>query len=325
MKASARFSTRQWRRLLAGAILSTICTVSIAQQQIKVVVPFGAGGPPDALARILTSSMKSMNSNVYVVYNSPGASGIIGSAEIARAKPDGSALLITTGGHATNAALHKALPFDALKDFTPISKLTTGGGFILLVPASSPYKTVEQLVAAAKAKPGMLSYGSSGIGNTTHLAGALFAQKAGVKLLHVPYKSGPAGDLIGGQIDMVFYGSAFAIPLVKGGKVRALAIAGDKRVAALPDVPTLQERGIEKVDVPAWIGLFGPPGMRTELADKIAQDVSLAMKRPEFISALQAQPDSGIVGSTPAEFRREFEEEVGRLKRELGPLGIEMQ
>jgi len=296
-----------------------------AQQQVRIVVPFGAGGPPDMIARMLSDSLRVIDGNTYVVDNRAGAAGVIGTADVAKAKPDGSVLLITTGGHATNAALHKNLPYDSIKSFTPIAKLTVNTGFALLVPTSSPYMTVEQLVAAAKARPGTLSYASSGIGNSTHIAGALFAKSANLNLIHIPYRAGPMTDLIGGHVDLLFWGSSASIPLIKGGKVRALAIAGDHRVAELPDVPTLKERGIAGVDVPAWVALFGPGGMTPELAQKIARNAGDAMKRPAFVEALKTQPDSRIVGSSPAEFRADLEKEIARLKRDLGPLNIEME
>lgn len=308
--------------VVAGAALSAGAD---AQQVIHIVVPFSAGSSTDVLARQLSDGLHKLNHNNYVIDNRPGASGIIGSTEVSRAKPDGTTLLMTTGGHVTNAVLYQKLPYDPIHGFTPISELTSTAGFLLLVPPNSPYKTLEQLLAAARAKPGTLSYGSAGIGNTTHLVGALFARAADVKLIHVPYKTSPMNDLMGGYIDMLFWGSGFATPIVKQGKARALALAGDQRVQELPDVPTLNEKGIRGVEVPAWAGLFGPPGMAPEMSAQIQRDVAAVMQRPEFAQALVLNsPGTSVVVSTPARFTATIDAERVQLKRDVGPLGITM-
>lgn len=192
-----------------------------------------------------------------------------------------------------------------------------------MVPADSPYKSLDELVAAAKANPNTISYGAAGIGNTTHLVGAMFDKAAGIKLIHVPYKSTPMNDLIAGHINMLFWGSGFATPIIQQGKARALALAGGKRVEELPDVPTLNEKGFRGVDVPAWAGLFGPPGMPGETADKIQRDVAKAMHSASFTKAFTT-PGTSILASTPAQFSDSLTKEMVRLRRDGTPLGIQM-
>ncbi|MBA2962159.1 MULTISPECIES: Bug family tripartite tricarboxylate transporter substrate binding protein [Ramlibacter] len=308
----------------AAIAVASFASVAWAQQTVRVVVPFAAGSSTDLLARQLTDALRKVNGNTYVIDNKPGASGIIGSSEVNKAKPDGATLLLTTGGHITNAVLYEKLPYEPIGGFTPISQLTSTAGFLLMVPANSPYKTLEQLIAAAKAKPDTVSYGSAGNGNTTHLAGALFEKSAGLKLIHAPYKGSPMNDLVAGHIQMLFWGSSFATPIVKDGKAHALAIAGEKRIAELPNVPTLNEKGIQGVDVPAWAGLFGPPGMAPDLAGKIQREVATAMKSPAFIQQFAATPGSSRLASTPAQFSEAIDKEVARLKRDVTPLGIRM-
>jgi len=315
---------RAFAKVFACLLLVTPTVEAMAQQSVRVVVPFAAGSSTDQLARQLTESLRETNGTTYIIENKPGASGIIGTSDVNKAKPDGLTLLMTTGGHATNAVLYQKLPYDALKGFTPISQLTVTAGFLLMVPASSPYKSLEELVAAAKAKPGTISYGSAGNGNTTHLVGAMFEKAAGIKLIHVPYKSTPMNDLMAGHIDMLFWGSGFATPIVQQGKARALALAGEKRIEELPDVPTLEEKGYRGVDVPAWAGLFGPPGMSTEVAGKIQRDVALAMQSPSFAKAFTT-PGTYKLASTPAQFSDSLAKEIARLRRDVSPLGIRME
>ncbi len=315
------------RRLLlraaACAAAVPFATPLRAQQNVRIVVPFAAGSSTDVLARLLGECIRDVNGQNWIVENKPGAGGIIGSTDVTKAKPDGNVLMVTTGGHSTNAVLYDKLPYDPLRGFTPLSQLTVTPGFLLLVPNSSPYKTLDQLLAAAKASPGKLSYGSAGNGNTTHLCGALFERAAGIKLIHVPYKGTPMNDLTAGHIDMLFWGSSFATPIVKGGRAGTLAVSGERRLVELPDVPTLHERGLRGVDVPAWSGMFAPPGMKPELAAQIHRDVALAMQKPAFIAAY-GSPDILRPASTPVQFADLLAREIARLKRDVTPLGIRM-
>ncbi|WP_208513581.1 tripartite tricarboxylate transporter substrate binding protein [Variovorax paradoxus] len=290
---------------------------------VRIVVPFGAGNPLDTSARVLAQSLSQVTQRQFIVDNKPGAGGLIGTAEVARARPDGSVLLFTTGGHTTNAVLYNKLPYDTLADFTPITQIHKADGFVLLVRADSPYKSVADVLQAARAKPGSVSYGSWGTGNTTHLVGELFSRSANVSLLHVPYKGSPLTDFLGGHVQLTFLGTSLAQPLLQEGKVRALAITNPHRVASLPEVPTLEELGIRNVDVPAWSGLLGPAGMPAAMADGLQKDLASAVKLPDYQASMKIQGVTPVI-STPAQFAAYIRSEVQRYRQQLAPLHISL-
>ncbi|MCO4888449.1 tripartite tricarboxylate transporter substrate binding protein [Cupriavidus sp. WGtm5] len=309
---------------LATCFCLFAANAAMAQGQVvRIVVPIGVGNSFDTSARVLAEALRKATGQSYIVDNRPGGGGIVGTAEVARAKPDGLTLLYTTAGHATNAALHAKLQYDSIKSFTPISMITQSSGFVLLVRADSPFRTVRDLIAAAKSKPGSVSFGSFGIGNTTHVVGALFARGAGVQMLHVPYRS-PVSDFLGGQVDSIFIGESTAMPLLKDGKVRALAISASKRSPTLPDVPTFEEVGVKGADVPAWSGLLGPAGMSPESVKKLYAALQQAVKTPEFQASLKINA-ANVVLMAPDQFAKELESEVVRFKTQLPSLGIQME
>lgn len=316
-------------RVIAGVIATGVALLAlpaIAQespQQIRIILPFAAGNALDSAARALADSLQKVTKRIYIIDNKPGAGALIGTAEVARSRPDGSVLLYTTGGHTTNAALYKKMPFDPINDFTPVTQISVSAGFALLVRASSPYKTVEDFIAAAKAKPGTISYGSAGMGNTTHLVGALFSQSAGIRLLHVPYKGSATNDLLGGFIDSTFLSASLAKEMLNDGRVRALAVSGIERVPSLPDVPTFTELGFKGVDIPAWLGIFAPAGMSAITAQQIQQEIAEAVRQPEYIARTKIL-EQKIVVTPPADFARYVSSEITRFKRQLASLGIEM-
>lgn len=290
---------------------------------IKLIVPFAAGGPFDNTARILADGLALATRKSVIVDNKGGAGGVIGSSEVARAKPDGSTLLFTTGGHTVLPILQKKMPYDARKAFTPITQLYKSAGFLLLVPANSPYKTAQELLQAAKAKPSSLSYGSAGTGNTTHLVGALFARAAKVELIHVPYRGAAPifNDMFAGMVTMSFLGTSIAKPFLDAGRLRALAISGDQRSPDMPDVPSFGELGIKGADVPAWGGIFGPADMAADLVDQFHKAIVFATQRPSF---LEETKKIGAVVTVPApkEFKAYIEAEFNRYQKILPPLGI---
>jgi len=309
---------------LAISLAATLIPAhAFAQEVVRLVVPFAAGNALDAAARALAENLAHTLKRQVIVDNKPGAGGVIGTAEVARAKPDGSVLLFTTGGHTTSAVLYTKLPYNVLKDFTPITQITVSPGFVLLVRADSPYQTMEQLLQAARAKPGTISYGSWGMGNTTHLLGELFDRSAGVKLVHVPYKGSPLTDFLGGHVDLTWLGTSLALPLIQEGKVRALAISHDQRAASLLDVPTLTELGIKGVDIPAWSGLLGPAGMSPALAQSLQRAVVAAVARPEYLAAVKIF-NTTLVTSTPEQFAAYLDSEVRRYRAQIGPLNIQL-
>lgn len=306
-----------------GLVAAAAAPAQPAPATVRIVLPFAPGSALDAQARALAEALHEVTGRSYIVDNKPGAGGQIGSAEVARARPDGGVVLLTTGGHTTNAALYKHLPYDSVADFTPITQITSPQGFLLLVNAESGFKTAQDFIAAARARPGALSYGSAGVGNTTHLIGALFAQAAGIRLLHVPYKGSAVNDLLGGQIDAIFLGTTISRPLLAGGRVRALAVSGSERAAYLPQVPSFADLGFKGVDVPAWNGLLGPKGMSPATAERIRREVAQAVTTAAYrrtASTLEMQ----LLVSAPKDFAAYLQSEIVRLRTQLGPLGIEI-
>lgn len=315
------------------AILQAMCAAALAVPLVsfgqdrpavtRIVVPFAPGNAVDASARLLAESLQRTTGRSYIVENKPGAGAIIGSSEVARAKPDGSVLLFTTGGHTTNAVLYSKLPYDSQKDFTPISQVSVSDGFVMLVRADSPYRTLNDLMAAARAKPGTISFASYGTGNTTHLVGELFARAANLLLVHVPYKSSPIPDLLGGHVDCMFIGTSSGLPLIQEGKARGLVTTPASRVPPLPDVPSVSEFGLKGVDIPAWSGLWGPKGMSPALALAIRDEVAKAAQEPAFQASLKTFASTAVV-TTPEQFSETIAAEISDYKRRLGPLGIKL-
>jgi tripartite-type tricarboxylate transporter receptor subunit TctC len=316
---------RSWLRNAGAAVAASFLgRGALAQDDtVRIVVPFPAGNPVDAGARVLAECLRITTRRNHIVDNKPGAGGIIGTAEVARARPDGSVLLFTTGGHNTTAVLYSKLPYDVLRDFTPITQLVTSPGFALLVRSDSRFKSVADVLREAKAKPGTVSYGSFGPGNTTHLIGALFARATGVDLLHVPFKSSPLQDLLGGHIDLTWFNTSGAQEFIDQGKMRALAISWPSRVPELPNVPTLAELGIKDVDIPAWTGLYGPPRMPAALVQSIYANVLAASRLPEYGTWTKSARII-VTNTPPQQFAAENAEELRRYRRDIAALGIKL-
>ncbi|GAA5237123.1 tripartite tricarboxylate transporter substrate binding protein [Verticiella sediminum] len=305
----------------AALVAALVPGAALAQSDlVRLIVPIGPGNPFDASARALAEGLSKVSGKNVIVENKAGAGGRIATSEVARAKPDGSVLLFTTAGHATNAGLYSNLPYDPVDDFTPIGIVSRSSGFALLVQADSPFKTIQDLIAAAKAKPDHLSYGSFGNGNTTHVIGAMFARAADIDLVHVPYKS-PVTDFLGGHVNMVFMGASTALPLIKDGRVRALAISSEQPDPDFPGVPTFRELGYQDVDVPAWSGLLAPRDMPADKAQALFEQVSEAAKQPAFQDYLKLS-QAKLVLMPPQAFGQALEADVARFRKVLPELGI---
>ncbi|KQP06517.1 ABC transporter substrate-binding protein [Pseudorhodoferax sp. Leaf265] len=266
---------------------------------VKLVVPYPPGGPTDIVARVVAQRLQTQTGQAFVVENLPGAGGNTGAAAVARAAPDGYTLLVATTAHAINPSLFKNLSYQFGKDFAPITQLTAGPLVIVVNPAL-PVKTVGELINLAKAKPGELNFASSGNGQSTHLAGELFNATAGTKIRHVPYKgSAPAlTDTMGGQTQLMFDTMLSAMPHVKGGKLRAIAVTSAQRSPAAPDLPTVAESlpGFEAI---AWNGLLAPANTPREIVAKLSAELRTAMEQPEVRERFEAQ---GFAGAwTPPE------------------------
>jgi tripartite-type tricarboxylate transporter receptor subunit TctC len=270
---------------------------------ISWICPYAAGGNADIRSRQLSAAMAKIMNATIIIDNKPGAGGNIGTEAIVRAKPDGYTLgLGNFAPMAVNKTLFKKINFDPLTDLTPIM-LIEKGPLILMVRTDSPYKSVKDLVAGAKANPGKMTYASGGIGGTHHMSGALFSSTADVEMIHVPYKSGAAGatDLMGGQVEFMFEQMYAAMPSIKGGKLRALAITSAKRSPLLPDLPTMSEAGYPAVEVQNWQGLVGPKGMAPDLVKYLNEAANKALQDPDVKDKILSQGNE-LGGGSPEDF-----------------------
>ena len=306
--------------LVAGlaAALAPLAAGSTAR-----IVAFSAGSGTDATARVLAEAINKVTGEAVIVDNRAGGGGVLGATQVARARPDGSTVMYTTGGFTTNAVLIKKLPYDPIDDFTPITRLSRSSGFALLVPEKSPYKTLDQFIAAGKAQPGRLTFGSSGVGNTTHVIGVLFGKGVGIEMLHVPFKGTPTTDLIAGTIDSAFLSPAVTGPQIRGGQLRALGISGSSRSSLLPDTPTFAEAGLKVQDIPAWSGIWGPSKMPPDVVRTLYETIAKASKMPSVVKYMHDN-DAEVDLMPPEAFKSYVRAEIERYRKLLPPLGIEM-
>jgi tripartite-type tricarboxylate transporter receptor subunit TctC len=302
--------------LLVLAAADAAFAQNFPNRSIRFVVPWPAGGPPDAVARLIGQRIGDAMKQQVVIDNRPGANSIIGTELVARSAPDGYTYLITTGSHTTNAALHAKLPYDTLRDFVSLTQMGESAGMVLGVHPSVPAKNVKELVVLAKAKPGQLTFGSAGNGNTLHLAGELFKAATATNITHVPYKgAAPAlTDLLGGHIDMMFASPLSMAPPINQGRLRGLAQMGERRSFVLPDLPTLDQLGIHGAQIGGWYGLYAPAKSPKENTDRVLTEVLKALKEPDIrekINNLGAEP----TGLTPDEFMRFLVADIDKYRK----------
>lgn len=316
------------RRLLLQAVPVSIAAPAVwaaeryPSKPISWICPYAAGGNADTRSRLVAKGMSAILGQPIIVDNKAGAGGNIGTELIARAKPDG--YTIGMGNFAplaVNHALFKKLNFDPLNDIVPITQIERGP-LVMLIRTESPWKSVKDVAQAAKAAPGKLSYASGGIGGTHHLSAALFAHAAGLDLIHAPYKSGSAAasDLMGGQVQLMFEQMYSALPSIKTGKVRPLAVTARKRNPLLPDVPTMAEQGYPDVEVLNWQGLVGPKGLPADLVATLSKACNQALNDPDIKEKITSQGNE-VVGGTPEQFAALIRTESprwGKVVREAG-------
>ena len=300
-------------------LLAAACVAPAAQAQtypdrtVRLIVPWPAGGGADAVGRAVAQALTTELGKTVYVENVAGAGGNIGTQQFIRSAPDGYTLLLATSStNAANPYLYKKTGFDPIKDFTPVASVALIPS-VLVVPSASPFKSPKDIIAAAKAKPGKLSYGSGGIGASAHLAGELFKSVAKIDVTHVPYKgSGPAlTDVMGGQLDFMFDTGAFSH--IKGGKIRALAVAADKRQPLIPDVPTFEELGIKGMIMNAWYGVAAPAGTPAPIVARINQAVNQSLKSGELAKRL-ADIGAEVRSGTPEDFSKFWRSELARYE-----------
>ncbi|BDB26347.1 MFS transporter [Cupriavidus sp. TA19] len=319
------------KTLLGGVAALAMCLAAPAgasetwpQKPITLIVPWAAGGSTDILARVLSEHLTRSLGQPVIVDNKPGASGNIGSAMVARAKPDGYTLLVgSMSTHAMNPALMSNMPFRGVDDFTPLGLLAYVTNTMVVHP-SVPAQNVRELVAYAKANPGKLAYASAGPGSTNHLSAVLFEKMAGIQMLHVPYKGGAPAvvDTVAGQTQLLFSAGTQTLPHVKAGKLRLLAVTESKRSPLLPSVPTVAET-LPGYELAVWYGAFGPKGMPAELTARLNREINTVMAMPEVKAKMNA---IGVetATSTPQQFgtiMRRDADRYGKLIRELGIQG----
>jgi tripartite-type tricarboxylate transporter receptor subunit TctC len=299
---------RQILAMLAVATMFTIVATTSAQapaypdKPIRIVVPFPVGGIADTFGREIGKKLTETWGQPVIIDNRTGAGGNIGADIVAKSPPDGYTLVIgNIGTHAVNVSLFPTMPFDPIKDFTPIVHLMDAEGLLVVNPSVAA-TTVPELIALARAQPGKLSYASAGIGTTSHLAGELFKSMTKVDIIHVPYKGNvPAiTDLLGGQTAMIFATMPTVLPHVRAGKLRPLAVLGTARSPALPDVPTVAE-SVPGFEVSNWIGLFGPAGMSPSIVSRLNLEVQKIMRAPEIEKRLETE-GAKFISMTPEQF-----------------------
>ena len=292
---------------------------------IRIVVPFPAGGTADILARAAAQRLAETLGQPAVVDNRPGAGGNIGAELVAKAPPDGYTLLMgTVGTHAINASLYSKMPYDHVRDFAPII-LVAGVPNVLVVHPSVPAGSVKELIAYAKANPGKLNFASSGSGTSIHLAGELFKTMAGVQMAHVPYKgSAPAvTDLLGGQVQLMFDNLPSALPHIKAGKLKALAVTSATRAAALPDVPTVAESGLAGFDATSWFGLLAPAGTPEPIIARLNSEVAKWLATAEAKEKM-AGLGANTAGHSTDEFVRHIAAETSKWAKVVKESGAKV-
>jgi tripartite-type tricarboxylate transporter receptor subunit TctC len=290
---------------------------------VKVVVAFAPGSTSDVAARRVGQPMAVQLGQPVVVENRPGASGGVAAAMVSTAKPDGYVLLwCNQATHGANPALHRNLNYDALKDFTPIVRVATSP-LVVTVNSALPSRSLPDFVALAKAKPGTLRYASAGNGSLTHILGELLARRAGVSLVHVPYKGDALGmnDAVGGHVEMFLSSPFLVLPQVKANRLHALAVSGPRRLPALLSVPTLTEAGIAGADLMSWGGLCAPARTPQAVIDKLNQVASSAFLAPDLKTDFESQGYE-VISNSPQEFAAFIKDEIARLTRLVNELGI---
>ena len=316
------------------AIISMLnCAVVFAQgaadnypnKPVTVVAAIAAGGPIDLEARPYLAKISAMMGQSFVFDFRPGAAGTIGAGYVAKARPDGYTLLVISAGFTVFPAFYKDLPFDVVRDFAHVSLMSERTS-VLQVPVSFPAKTFPEYIAYARANPGKINYGTTGVGSITHLAGAWMHGATNTKVTFIPYKgTGPLlQELMAARVDVASGTLVSALPLMKTGKVRPIAILNDKRSTLLPGVPTVAEQGVPGYNYSNWLGFVAPGGTPVAIVNKLSEGFARVARMPEIVSALEAE-GSIAVGSTPAQFRQLIVTETARWQKVVQETGIKLE
>jgi tripartite-type tricarboxylate transporter receptor subunit TctC len=317
-------------RTFAAIMVALVCGTSFAQQgfpskPVHLLIPYAPGGAVDILGRTLGEELAKKWGQPVLVENRTGAGGVIASQVVAKAEPDGYTLIVVAMGHSINPFLYANLPYDTFKDFTPISLLGSSPN-VLLVAANSPYKSLADILAAAREKPGALAYGMAGNGTSTHLAGELLKSMAKVNIEPIAYKGGAPiiVDLLGGHIPLSFNNIPESISHINNGSLRALGVTSATRSEALPNVPTIAEDGLPGYDTSVWWGLLGPAGLPADLTAKISKDCVEAINTPAVKQRLN-NLGATVIGSSPVDFANYIKTEYDKWGPIIKAAGIKIE
>jgi tripartite-type tricarboxylate transporter receptor subunit TctC len=310
--------------MLAAALAQTASAQQYPVKPVRIIVPYLAGGAVDFVGRTLAQKLTESWGQPVVVENRPGAGSNLGAEIIARAPPDGYTLYVGGAANTVNVTLYHKLSFDFVKDLAPISLVTIAPN-ILVVHPSVPARSVKQLIALAKSKPGALNYASAGNASSNHLCGELFKTMAGVDIVHVPYKggSGAVTALLSGEVTMYFGTMPSSLPNARAGRLRALAITSAKRSQTVPDLPTISESGLPGYDLSAWHGLFATAGTPPAVIDKLYREIARILALPEIRERMAVQ-GVDIVASTPAELAAYIQADIPKFARLVKAAGIQV-
>ena len=320
---------KSWARLAAGfacgiGLSTAACAQTFPSKAVRMIVPFPPGGGTDYTARLIGQKLSELWGQPVVIENRPGASTIIGSEIVVKSPPDGYTLLMGSVNHTINPSLIAKLPYDTIKDFAPITVCVTAA-YVLVVHPSLPAKSVKELIALARARPGEINYSSSGSSGPQHLAGELFKLMAKVDITHVPYKGGgPAVvALVGGHVQLQFSTPVSALPHVKAGKLRALAVTGLKRSEAVPHLPTISEAALPGYEAVTWWGLMAPARTPREIISKVHGDVVRVLQMPDTREKL-AREGVSPAGSTPEQFMAMIDKEIVTLGKVVKAANVKL-
>ncbi len=310
---------------LQSGLVTVAASQTYPAKPVRIVVPYPPGGPTDIMSRLLGQKLSDSLAQPVLIENRAGAGGGVGSEYVARAQPDGYTLLWGTGGtHGINPSLYPKLPYDAIKDFSPVSLVGLGTNVLVIHPALGA-TSVSDLISIAKAKPGQLNFSSSGNGATSHLAGELFKTVAGVQIAHIPFKGAAPAivALVAGEVDLAILDMPALLPHIRSGKLKVLGISSAKRSQVLPDIPTLIESGLPGMDVSSWHGVFSPAGTPRATVTRLSTEIARIVRQPEVIERFMTQ-GAEPVGSTPEQCAAFVVSEISRWAKVVKASGAKV-